>query len=133
MNTDTTFPAGDIANIIEALWERATGSLTPDDLEWFAGAADAAELDLSYLGKITEGIGILVNQDKCAGVFQDKDDFLKVMCVLSNGIRQAQALIHVASCATDRLRHPNLYTNQRRMAQKNNTAPSKNAECCKFC
>lgn len=103
------------ATITQELWERCAGKLNKQELEWFAGAHEAAELRLRNLVVLTEGLGCLIGSDVtekghlCAGNFQSHHDVPNLLFSLSESINSALALFEVSNAAQCRLAHPELY------------------------
>lgn len=105
----------DSATITQELWERCADKLNKQELEWFAGAHDAAELRLRNLVVLTEGLGCLIGSDSqseghlASGSFQSHHDVPNLLFSLSESINSALALFEVSSAAQERLSHPDLY------------------------
>ncbi|MCL2658069.1 MAG: hypothetical protein FWD62_11775 [Betaproteobacteria bacterium] len=104
-----------IANVVQALWERTADRLTPSELEWFAGASEYAIQNMQNLEEVIEGIGCLVIFDTPGaghapvGSFQQPRDVAILLFFLAESMRHASALVTVADAAEYRLRNPDLF------------------------
>jgi hypothetical protein len=97
------------SNILIKLWERASDTLTDEELEWFSGATDHAENMIIPLHETINGIGCLVASDEQDGTFQSRHDVPGLLFSIANSLDTIQGLIHIGSAANHRLRKPECY------------------------
>ena len=94
-----------VASLLEGLMQVALPSLSDGDLLHIAAMNDEVRNMLGHLATTAEGIGNLVLEDEeQTGAFQDGDDVPKLLYMISNYARQADALLAVA-IAADSERH----------------------------
>lgn len=103
------------SNVMFELWERASGNMSKDELEWFAGAVEHAEHVAFQLQNTVAGIGCLVSADGNnegglkAGNFQDSQDVSSLLFGISHTIADIRGLIQVGMSAQFRLKRPDSY------------------------
>lgn len=105
------------SNVISELWKRASGNMSKDELEWFAGAVEHAEHVAFQLQNTVAGIGCLVSADGNdgglkAGNFQDAHDVSSLLFGISHTISGIRGLLHVGTSAQFRLKRPDLYKSE---------------------
>ncbi len=102
MDTDNTT----IHDLLFKLYEHNSQAFTKEELEWFAGAIEQAEVVATSLRYSLANAAFLLEQQKMASVNHDMPDLLWSTMHQLDAIR---GLLHVGSSAAYRLRHPELF------------------------
>ena len=102
MDTDNTT----IHDLLFTLYERTSQTFTKEELEWFAGAIEQAEIVATSLQGAISNAAFLIEQESMASVKHHMPDLLWSTMHQLDAIR---GLLHVGSSAAYRLRHPELF------------------------
>lgn len=96
------------------LWEKSSQQMNPEELKWFAGFVEQAQLNAEDLAETIAGIGCLVGNDPeiGAGNFQNKNSVMTLLINLSQQVDAIAGMIYIGDCATDRLINPERYQRQ---------------------
>ena len=97
------------SNILAELWEKSSSNYSKEELEWFTGADQEAEMLIGELENTLESLGCLVASDGGTGNFQSKCDVSQLLFLTVQSLRTVRGLIHVSDSAKDRLINPELY------------------------
>ena len=101
------------SRIIEELWARTADSLSPKELEWFAGAGTNAAFQANNLSEVLEGIGCLAASDESnkyrAGSFSDGHSLSSLLFIISSQIDAIAGVMGISNLANHRLTNPEPY------------------------
>ncbi|WP_430230544.1 hypothetical protein [Paraburkholderia tropica] len=103
--------SADLARVLSFLWGRSQNGLTPNELYWIAGAAEAASSMATDLKSVMDGIGCLVMGDTregnrlMSGNFQSNSDVPSLLFTLSNQVGAIAELAQIGSDAFAMLVH----------------------------
>jgi hypothetical protein len=94
--TPTKLAAFDANNAMLLLWQRASGSMTAEELKWFAdGAPELVQFQAEYLSEITMGLGCLIGNDDSSGALSDRHDMSMMLWNVSHQAGMLSALTSV--------------------------------------
>jgi hypothetical protein len=80
------------ASVIEALWERASGNLSTEEINWFSNAGEQADVMTTSLMDVVNGIAGLVAADELSGDFQRKDDVSQLLWFIGGSLSDISAM-----------------------------------------
>ena len=82
-----------VSRMLELLITRAGDSLTDHETNWLkAGIEDTVSIELDNLHCITQGLGLLVAEDKGAGSFQNKEDLSSLLWSIAHQVDTIRGL-----------------------------------------
>ncbi|MBB3211123.1 hypothetical protein FHW67_000358 [Herbaspirillum sp. Sphag1AN] len=84
--------------VITELWERAQGSMSQDDLQWFSFAGDQASCVMLNLRQVINGIAGLIDADNAqvsAGNFQHKSDIVPLLYFIEQSLSTIDAMSEI--------------------------------------
>ena len=88
------------ASALALLWQKASDTMSPPELEWFAdGAAEQVGRDARTLADVLEGTACLVANDEDTGSFRDADSASKLLFNLHNQLNAIAGLADIAADA----------------------------------
>lgn len=88
------------ASALALLWQKASDTMSPPELEWFAdGAAEQVGREARTLADVLESTACLVAGDECAGSFQDTDSTSKLLFSLQNQLNTIAGMADIAADA----------------------------------
>lgn len=97
-------------NIMIKLWNSASDTLTEEELEWFSGATENAELVIISLRQTLETLGCVISNDanhrdgSKSVNFLSNDNVTDLMFMITNHLDTIQGLIYIGSSADYLLR-----------------------------
>jgi hypothetical protein len=80
------------ASIIDALWERASGNLSTEEIKWLSNAGEQADVMTASLMDVVNGIAGLVAADEQSGDFQRKDDVSQLLWFIGGSLSDINAM-----------------------------------------
>ena len=93
------------ASALALLWQKASDTMSPPELEWFAdGAAEQVGRDARTLADVLEGTACLVANDEETGSFRDADSTSTLLFNLQNQLNTIAGLADIAADASYRVR-----------------------------
>ena len=88
------------ASALALLWQKASDTMSPPELEWFAdGAAEQVGRDARTLADVLEGTACLVANDEETGSFRDADSTSTLLFNLQNQLNTIAGLADIAADA----------------------------------
>lgn len=109
-------------HVMWELWERNSHTFTKNELEWFAGAVDQAEIITGSLQDAISSIEYLLSNPGIAG---ENHDMPGLLWAISNQLDAIRGLLHVGTSAEYRLRHPELFEKKDSMKPNVEQLPKK--------
>lgn len=82
-----------VSRMFELLITRASDNLTDHEANWLkTGIDNTVSLELDNLHCITQGLGLLIAEDKGAGSFQDKDELSALLFSIAHQVDTIRGL-----------------------------------------
>lgn len=104
--TPKKLAAFDATNAMLLLWQRAAGSMTLEELAWFAEEApELVQHQAEYISNITEGLGCLIGNDDSSRALSERHDVSSILWNVSHQVGFLGALINVARDAAFLAQH----------------------------
>lgn len=98
-------PVFTTAGAMLLLWEKASASMTPQEVEWMAdGAGEQVGCEARTLAATVEGLASLVSTDEHAGAFRDPGELSSLLFNLHNQLNTIAGLSELADEANYRVR-----------------------------
>jgi len=84
-------------SVISELWKRASENMNHDEIKWFSGAGEQANVMIFNLKQVTEGIAGLVGADERAGNFEDRQELATLLWFIGDALGTIEAMMDISA------------------------------------